>query len=125
MKRKQSMGPEQPIDPQGDPLVQELVADDDEGGGQEETARGKPDLPRGSHAVHSRPLRSAFSPSNHRMLTTPAYILKTMNQNRKPKTPAINSKFHDRSRFVRLVTPPRIPPAIAARMDAYSAIPWA
>ena len=39
------MGPEQPIDPQGDPLVQELVADDDEGGGQEETARGKPDSP--------------------------------------------------------------------------------
>jgi hypothetical protein len=53
------MGPEQPIDPQGDPLVQELVADDDEVGGQEETARGKPDFPRGGHAVHSRPLRSA------------------------------------------------------------------
>jgi hypothetical protein len=27
IKRKQAMGPEQPIDPQGDSLVQELIAD--------------------------------------------------------------------------------------------------
>jgi hypothetical protein len=53
------------------------------------------------------------------------YSLKTINQNRKPRTAAITIEFQVTSRFEIFETIAWIPPLIPARMDAYSNIPWA